>query len=102
MVITWQGAVGVAAGVAAIWAIIKGIFKYYNKGYDLVQHQKKQDEDIAQIKSDLQSVKDEQSVLTYGILACLKGQQEQGLDGPVTDAISTIEKHLNKKAHNQT
>lgn len=40
-------------------------------------------------------------LLTYGILACLKGLKEQGCNGPVTEAIDKIEKHVNKQAHDQ-
>lgn len=35
----------------------------------------------------------------YGVLACLMGLKEQGCNGPVTDAIHAIEKHINKQAH---
>ena len=31
--------------------------------------------------------------------ACLKGLQEQGCNGPVTEAVNRIEEYLNKKAH---
>jgi hypothetical protein len=44
-------------------------------------------------------IKEEQTILVYGVLACLKGLKEQGCNGPVTDAINTIEKHINKLAH---
>jgi len=54
--------------------------------------QEKQDKDI-------RSIKEEQSILTAGVLACLKGLKEQGCDGPVTKAIKDIEDHLNKEAH---
>ena len=37
----------------------------------------------------------------YGILACLKGLKEQGCNGPVTEALHTLEKHLNQSAHGQ-
>ena len=37
----------------------------------------------------------------YGILACLKGLKEQGCNGPVTEAIDKIQKHINKQAHDQ-
>ena len=47
----------------------------------------------------IQSIKEEQCLLTYGVLACLKGLAEQGCDGPVKDAIVKIEKHINQKAH---
>jgi hypothetical protein len=88
MLVTWQTIVTIASVLAAIIAI----FKYYNKGYDWVKKQNEQDQQI-------QDIKDEQRVLTYGVLACLKGLSEQGCDGPVTDAIQTLEKHLNKQAH---
>lgn len=40
-------------------------------------------------------------LLTYAVLACLKGLKEQGCNGPVTEAIGKIEKHINQKAHGQ-
>lgn len=49
--------------------------------------------------AEIKDIKEEQTILTEGILACLKGLQEQGCDGDVTKAISKIEAHLNKKAH---
>ena len=57
-----------------------------------MRRQKEQDKIIQNIQS-------EQAILTYGVLACLKGLKEQGCDGPVTEAIQKIEKHLNEKAH---
>ena len=42
---------------------------------------------------------EELAILTFGILACLKGVHELGANGPVTEAINKIEKHLNEKAH---
>ena len=47
----------------------------------------------------IRALKEEQGLLTYGVLACLKGLKEQGCNGPVTEAIAKIEKHLNQKAH---
>lgn len=54
--------------------------------------QSKQDDDI-------KAIKEEQSILTQGVLACLKGLKEKGCNGPVTDAISQIENYINKQAH---
>jgi len=48
---------------------------------------------------DIKSIKEEQSILTKGVLACLKGLKEQGCNGPVITAINDIEEHLNKQAH---
>ena len=88
MYITWQTFVTVAAVIAAIIALIG----YYNKAYSWYKKQQAQDEDIKAIKSEL-------TLLTYSILACLKGLKEQGCNGPVTEAISKVEKHINQKAH---
>lgn len=49
--------------------------------------------------SEIKNIKEEQKILTIGVLACLKGLKEQGCNGPVTEAINLIEEHLNKKAH---
>ena len=43
----------------------------------------------------------ENTLLTYGVLACLKGMAEQGCNGPVREAIDKIEKSLNLRAHDQ-
>ena len=88
MYITWQTVLTFSAVLAAVFAILK----YYNKGYDWVTQQKKQD-------AEIQAIKEEQQILTRGILACLKGLQEQGCDGDVTQTIGEIEEHLNAKAH---
>lgn len=88
MVVTWQTIITVAAVITAAVTI----FGRYNKLYDFVKRQEEQDKLI-------KSIQEEQSLLTYGVLACLKGLHEQGANGPVTEAISKIEKHLNEKAH---
>ena len=99
--ITAQTIITLGAVIAAIVAIIK----YYNKAYDLVKHQKEQDEEISSlkkdVKEDMDSIKKEQTLMTYGVLACLKGLKEQGCDGPVTEAIDKIDKYLNQAAHGQ-
>ena len=89
--VSWQTIITAAAVVAAIVAL----FKYYNRGYDFVKSQQEQDNIIKDIQ-------EEQTLLTYGVLACLKGLHEQGSNGPVTEAINKIEKHLNQKAHGRT
>lgn len=48
---------------------------------------------------EIKEIKEEQLILTKGVLACLKGLKEQGCDGPVTLAIAEIEDHINKQAH---
>lgn len=87
---------GVITGIAAVAALIWKLFRWVN-------HQKEQDKQICElrhcIESQQKSCGKEQTIVVYGLLACLKGQQEMGCNGPVTDAIKTLEKHLNQKAH---
>ena len=90
MTITAQTIITAAAVIAAVIAI----FKYYNKIYDLVKHQEEQD-------TNIETIKKEQTLMTYGVLACLKGLHEQGCNNSVTDAIDKIEKYLNQAAHGQ-
>ena len=77
---------------AALCAAVAALLGYYNRGYRWFCRQRRQDEDIRAIKA-------EQGLLTYGVLACLKGLREQGCNGPVTEAIAKIEKRLNLEAH---
>ena len=47
----------------------------------------------------IQDIQEEQTLLCYGIKACLRGLAEQGCNGPVHEALDKLDKHLNKKAH---
>ena len=86
--VSWQTLITAAAVLTAGITL----FGRYNKLYDWIKKQDEQDKEIKEMK-------EEQAILTYGILACLKGLKEQGCNGPVTEAINKIEKHLNEKAH---
>ena len=76
---------GVITALGVIFGLIFAAYKWYLK-------QEKQDKDI-------KAIKEEQFLLTQGVLACLKGLKEQGCDGPVTTAIKQLETHINKQAH---
>lgn len=97
--ITAQSVITASALVGAVVALVM----YFLKVVRWVDKQGKQDEDIKKLsqhhEEDMASIKEEQTLLVYGVLACLKGLSEQGCDGPVTEAINKIEKHLNEKAH---
>lgn len=82
-IITVVAEVITAFGV--IFGILFAVYKWYLK-------QEKQG-------TDIKAIKDEQFLLTQGVLACLKGLKEQGCDGPVTTAIIQLERHINKEAH---
>ena len=78
--------------IASVITALGTIIASFTTIHKWILRQNKQDEDI-------RSIKDEQKILTTGVLACLKGLKEQGCDGPVTEAISSIEDHLNREAH---
>lgn len=78
--------------LAEVIALIVLFYGYFSKVIHFTDKQK-------ELEKEVKDIKDEQSILTYGVLACLKGLKEQGCNGPVTEAISKIEKHLNVKAH---
>lgn len=94
------GSVG-AAVVAGVFGVITYRMKRRDEVADRadateaarVEALKKQHED------DMASTKHEQMIIVYGLLACLKGLKEQGCNGPVTEAIHKLEKHLNHEAH---
>lgn len=86
--LSWQTIITAASVLVALATILK----YYNKGYEHLKRQKKQDEIIKNTQGEL-------IILTGGVLAALKGLKELGANGPVTDAIRDIENHINERAH---
>lgn len=99
--ITPQIIITAASCIAALIALAGYIFK----ARDWIKRQDKQSVELTELKTrhsqDISEIKDEQTLLVYGILACLKGLEEQGCDGPVHEAVEKIDKYLNKKAHDQ-
>lgn len=77
----------VVTAIITIGGLLIAAYKWYAR-------QNQQDVEIKKIKK-------EQCLMTYGILACLKGLKEQGCNGPVTEAIGKLEKHMNKAAHDE-
>lgn len=90
------------------------LIQRFAKGVRWFDRQEQQTTDIEALKShheadmkalkqvlaeDMEDINREQTLLTYGVLACLKGLKEQGCNGPVSEAICKIEKYLNQKAH---
>ena len=74
-------ALGVIGGVV-LWC-----FKF-------VQRSRRQNE-------ELKAIRREQTLICYGLLACLQGLKEQGCNGPVTEAMNRRETHLNQAAHDE-
>lgn len=89
---------GVISALATIGAVARKIMKWFQK-------QEEQTADIEALRKqeqeDIKAMDEELCLLTYAILACLKGLKERGCNGPVTEAIGKVEKHINQKAHGQ-
>lgn len=90
MDVIWQTILTAGAVVSAA-AVLAGT---YNRAYRWTLRQREQDE-------ELQAIRRENALLTYGVLACLKGLAEQGCNGPVHEAIGQIERSLNARAHKE-
>ena len=75
----------VITALVVIFSAIFAVYKWYLK-------QEKQDRDI-------KSIKKENGVICYGLLACLDGLKQLGANGNVTDAYNKLEKHINNQAH---
>lgn len=88
MYIDAQTVITTAALLGAVTALLGALFAVYR----WYQKQNQQDDDIKEMKEEM-------CLLTYGVLACLKGLKEQGCNGPVTEAIGKIEKYINQEAH---
>ena len=97
--LTWQTIITASAVIAAFVAIAANFAKIVR----WVDKQKRQDDAIEELRdthsNDMDYIKEEQTLIVYGLLACLKGLKEQGCNGPVTEAIAKMEKHLNQRAH---
>ena len=88
MYITAETIIQAAAVLGACGTLVGAIIAVYK----ILERDKRQSKVIADIQN-------EQTIICYGILACLKGLKEQGCNGPVTEALNKREKHLNQKAH---
>lgn len=77
-----------ASLLTALGVILGFIFK----GYKWYLKQKKQDEEIKQIK-------EENTLMCFALLACLDGLQQLGANHTVPIAKEKLEKYLNQQAH---
>ena len=106
---------------SAVLGAVTGFVTLFWKLFKWIEHQKGQDAKIIELKEDVKklreahnedikklrrehsedktAIQEEQTLVMYGLLACLKGLQAQGCNGPVSDAIDRIEKYINQKAH---
>ena len=78
-------------GLLTALGVIGGVILWCVK---FVQRSRRQNE-------ELKAIRKEQTLICYGLLACLKGLNEQGCNGPVTEAMNRLEEHLNQAAHDE-
>lgn len=77
-----------ASLLAALGALVGAVIAVYK----VLENNKKQSEVI-------KAIQDEQTIICYGLRGALQGLIEQGCDGPCKDALTMLDKHLNKGAH---
>lgn len=92
------------AGITAIIKFIQLLYELVRKStLDKIEKNTKDIEELKNevgvLKSEIKDSKEERLILVNGVLACLKGLNEQGCDGPVTEGINQIEDYLIKKSH---
>ncbi|MBP3448368.1 MAG: branched-chain amino acid ABC transporter permease [Clostridia bacterium] len=93
------------AFITLAWKLFKWINHQKEQDQELIRIEQKFDDKVKALKDmhnkDQENIQEEQTLVVYGLLACLKGLAAQGCNGPVSEAIDRIEKHINKKAHGQ-
>ncbi|MDO5547965.1 MAG: branched-chain amino acid ABC transporter permease [Eubacteriales bacterium] len=78
-------AAALLTSIGSITAVIVAVIHF-------IDRQKLQDREIA-------AMREEQTLICYGLRGCLQGLIEQGCNGPCKDALNKLDKHLNKAAH---
>lgn len=77
-----------ASLLAALGALVGAIIAVYK----LIATNKKQSEII-------NAMREEQTIICYGLRGALQGLIEKGCNGPCKNALEMLDKHLNKSAH---
>jgi predicted negative regulator of RcsB-dependent stress response len=112
MYIDWDIIIKVGAVITALTAVLGVVIfvvRWFNKQNqqttDIAELKKHHEEDMQQTKDkeakDIQELRDELCVLSYGMLAALDGLKQLHCNGEVTKAHEMLSKHLNKQAHGQ-
>lgn len=83
---------GIGTIIAVPKAIINARDKKREKERLAIEKDQKQD-------ADIQKLKEENSLIVYGLSACLDGLQQLGCNHNVTKAKDKIDKYINQQAH---
>ena len=110
--LTWQSIITAGAVIAALTTIITLLVKLVR----WVDKQKQQDSNIKSLyekhdadmkkleeaqEKQTQQVQHELTVICYGLRGALQGLIENGCNGPCKEALTMLDKHLNKAAHDE-
>lgn len=79
------------AAVLTALGVIGGAVAYIIR---LVQRDKRQ-------TAAIREMREEQTIICYGLRGALQGLIEQGCNGPCKDALAKLDKHLNQAAHHE-
>ena len=91
-------AAAVITALSVIFGVPIGVYKIYVKLNLRLDNLEKQ---VKELEAELNRVKKEDTLVIYALRACLDGLHQQGCNGKVTEAISTLDKYINKAAHDQ-
>ena len=86
---------------AAVIAAIIAIVGYYNKIHDWINHQTEQDKRMDKIERAAATERKELTLIVYALSACLDGLGQLGANHTVPVAKDTLDKYINKQAHQQ-
>lgn len=99
MLITVDVIIKAAALLGALAALGASAYKIIR----WVQLQEEQSIAIEKLRKkeakDIKTMKEEQCIISYALLACLDGLKQQGCNGAVTEAHNRMQKHINQMAH---
>lgn len=100
--------IGQIAGAIGVLTIIVGffvaIFKWYKSNFtdkfeDIESRLQELENKSNSQGKEIQESKSERLILLKAQLACLEGLQQNGANGPVTEAINEIKTYLINKSH---
>lgn len=104
MDITFSQIVGIIGALSTVIGFIAVVYKILrSSALDKIEANTKEIEqlkvEVGILKNEAKDSKEERLLLVNGVLACLKGLQEQGCNDSVSEGIQKIEEFLMKKSH---
>ena len=93
----------ICTGITGIVGLIGGLFVRFKWLTNVKTKDDKAAKDIEELRkhteSEFSSIKEENTLICYGLSACLDGLIQQGCNHTVPIAKEKLDKHLNLKAH---